>query len=157
MPAYVDAAYVKLVGSMPAEDIDDLEIRYPGLFDQLALAVSRTFDARLLKRYAAPFVDPPETLKWHVAHVVAAALWQKRGYNPGSAQDQIIETNRVEALAWLKDAADSKEGLVELPRREDQPGVSGISRGGPLFYSEASPYAWLDDELARARVEDRNR
>lgn len=155
--AYVDKDYVKLVGSMPPADVDAVDALYPGTFDALAESVSRTFDARLAKRYAAPFEDPPETLRWHVAQCVAAALWQKRGYNPGSAQDQIIQENKAEALAWLKEAADSSEGLVELPRREDEPKSDGVTRGGPLGYSEASPYVWTDDQADEGRTEDRQR
>jgi hypothetical protein len=151
---YVDIAYVKLVGSMPASDIDALEGLYPGTFDGMAEAVSRMFDARLAKRYAAPFAEPyPEALKWNVAHVVVASLWQKRGYNPGSAQDEIIQTNRTEALAWLKEAADSKEGLIELPLREDTT-ADGVVKGGPLGYHEASPYVWTDRQREDGRMDD---
>lgn len=144
MAAYVDVDFVKLVGSMPAADIDALEALYPGTFAGIAESVSRLFDARLFKRYAAPFALPyPEALRWNVAHVVVAALWQKRGYNPGSAQDQIVQDNKAEALAWLKEAADSKDGLVELPLRANTT-AEGVSKAAPLAYSEASPYTWTD-------------
>ena len=153
--AYVDIGYVKLVGSMPASDIDALEALYPGTFDGVAAAVSRVFDARLAKRYAAPFASPyPEALRWNVAQVVVAALWQKRGYNPGSAQDEIIQKNKDDAFAWVKEAADSKDGLVELPLRENLPTGSGVERGGPLGYSEQSPYTWTDLQLKGSRAED---
>jgi hypothetical protein len=157
MSAYVDIDFVKLVGSMPAADIDALEALMPGTFVGIAESVSRVFDARLFKRYAVPFEDGkvPESIKWHVAHVVLAALWQKRGYNPGSAQDEIIQTNKNDAFAWLKEAADSKDGLVELPKRADAPGLEGVSRGGPRAYSEQSPYAWTDAQAEIGRIEDR--
>ncbi|MBX3218914.1 MAG: DUF1320 family protein [Labilithrix sp.] len=155
MPAYVDIDYVKLVGSMPASDVDALEALYPGTVNGVAEAVSRMFDARLAKRYAAPFSSPyPEALRWNVAQVVAAVLWQKRGYNPGSAQDAIIQENKADALAWLKEAADSEKGLVELPLREDKR-VEGVSRGGPLGYSETSPYVWTDHQRDGGRADDR--
>lgn len=154
MPGYVDAAYVKLVSSMPGEDVDALEVLYPGVVDAIALSVSRMFDSRLAKRYAAPFEAPyPEALKWNVAAVVAAALWKKRGYNPGSAQDTLIQTDKEEALAWLKEAADSKDGLVELPLREDKPRTEGVTKAFPLSYSEASPYTWTDRQRDAARDE----
>lgn len=152
--AYVDVDYVKAVGSMPAADIDALEALYPGTFDTVATAVSRLFDGSLCKRYSAPFSTPfPEALKWNVAQVVVATLWQKRGYNPGSAQDEIIQQNKADALAWLKEAANAKDGLVELPLREDTT-AEGVSKPGPLGYSEVSPYAWTDIQREDGRAED---
>lgn len=144
-PVYVDLDYVKLVASMPAADVDALNDLFPGKFTAIATSVSAIFEARLHKRYATPFESPfPEALRWHVAQVVAAELWRMRGYNPGHPLDATIEDRRKEALDWLKEAVDSKDGLVELPKRADQAGTSAIDRGGPRGYSEASPYAWLD-------------
>lgn len=155
MSAYVDMPYVKLVGSMPAADIDALEGLTPGTFVAVAEAVSRMFDGRLWKRYAAPFASPyPEALRWNVAHVVVAALWQKRGYNPGSAQDAIVEKNKADALAWLQEAADSKDGLIELPLR-DNTTAEGVKRGGPRAVHEASPYRWTDVQAEDGRTDDR--
>ena len=154
MTAYVDADYVKLVGSMPPADVDALEALYPGVVDGVATSVSRMFDARLTKRYAAPFAEPvPEALKWNVAHVVVAALWQKRGYNPGSAQDAIVQQNKADALAWLKEAADSKDGLVELPLKEGE--GEAVTKAAPLGYSEASPYRWTDVQRDAGLADDR--
>jgi phage gp36-like protein len=154
--AYVDIDFVKVVGSMPPEDVDAVVGLYPDLFDALAKSVSAIFDARLAKRYAAPFQTPyPEALRWHVAQVVVAALWQKRGYNPGSAQDQIIQQNKAEALEWLKEAADGKDGLIDLPLRSNTD-ASGISRGGPRAYHEQSPYTWTDLQRADGRREDKS-
>jgi len=127
--AYVDIEYVKLVGTMPAHDIDALEALTPGTFSAIATSVSRIFDARLFKRYKTPFDEPvPEVVRWHVAHVVVAALWKKRGFNPGSEQ----------------------EGLVELPIREAAPDASGVVRGGPIADSEATPYEWVDKQAEAA-------
>jgi hypothetical protein len=149
--AYVDIEYVKLVGTMPAHDIDALEALTPGTFSAIASSVSRIFDARLFKRYKTPFVEPvPEVVRWHVAHVVVAALWKKRGFNPGSEQDALIERAKDEALAWLKEAADSKEGLVELPIREATPDATGVVKGGPIADSEATPYEWVDKQSEAA-------
>lgn len=153
--AYVDIAYVKLVGSMPAADIDAVEALYPGTFEGLAESVCRTFDARLQKRYATPFLAPyPEALRFAVAQVLVYLLFMKRGFNPSSEQDGLVQSNRDEALTWLKEAADSKEGLVELPLREDLKATEGITRGGPLVYHEASPYKWTDTQRDDGRTED---
>lgn len=158
MPAYVDLAYVKAIGSMPAADIDLVESLYPTTFDTLALAISRLFDARLGKRYGAPWDagDVPEVVKLHVAHVVVYFLWKKRGFNPGSAQDELVVADKDAAEAWLKEAADSKDGLIELPLKESTPKVEGVSRGGPLSYTETSPYVWTDRQVEDGRTDDRS-
>lgn len=146
MSQYVTLPYVKLVGVMPSEDLDELELRNPGIFDETAKGVSGAFDSRLRKRYAAPFAEPyPDSLKWHVAQVVAARLFLRRGYNPSSEQDAQIKGAHDEALAWLKAAADSKDGDVELPMRQADPlGAAAVDSGGVLAYSEASPYTARD-------------
>ena len=146
MSQYVTKAETKLLGSMPSEDIDALDTLYTGLHDATATAVSGMFDARLIKRYAAPFAAPyPDSLKQMVAQWVAYRLFIKRGFNPSSAQDAAIRQDYEDAQAWLKEAADSKDGLVELPTRQATPsGSSAVDSGGPLGYSEASPYAWMD-------------
>lgn len=156
MNAYVDIDFVKLVGSLPAEDIDLLEEKYPGLFDKLSKSVSRYFDSRLTKRYDVEdmHADPPEGLKWEVAHYILFFLWKKRGFNPGSAQDQLIIEDKKHADDWLKEAADSKDGLIELPKKEADGGAGGITRGGPLGYSETSPYVWMDRQEEDGRNED---
>lgn len=160
---YVTIDYVKIVGSMPAADVDALEALYPGTFVGVVTAVSAMFDARLAKRYAVPFGgDPfepaqvPEAIKWHVAAVVVYTLWKKRGFNPSSDQDALIEKDRDEALAWLKEAADSKDGLVELPLRADS-NTSGIIGAKPISAHQASPYAWTDEQAYEGRIEDRYR
>jgi phage gp36-like protein len=154
MAGYVDIEYVKLVGSMPAADVDQLDTLYAGTVAGVSEAVSRMFDARLAKRYAAPFATPyPEALKWHVAQVVVYTLWQKRGFNPSSEMDSLITKNRDEALAWLKEAADAKDGLIELPLRQDTT-AEGVSKGAPLSYHEQSPYKWTDLQAEEARFED---
>lgn len=151
-PVYVDLDYVKLVGSMPPADVDAVNALYPGKFVAIATALSAMAEARLHKRYATPFQEPfPEALRWHVAQLVVAELWRMRGYNPGHELDRTIEERRKEALDWLKEAADSKEGLVELPKRADQAGTSAIDRGGPLCESEPSPYDWIDAQAEAIR------
>jgi len=56
------------------------------------------------------------------------------------------------AVAELKEAADSKDGLFDLPLRADTT-ATGVSKGGPRGYSEASPYTNLDRQRARRRNE----
>lgn len=151
-PVYVDLDYVKLVGSMPPADVTAVDGLFPGKFTAIATAVSAMFEARLHKRYATPFLPPfPEALRWHVAQVVAAELWRMRGYNPGHPLDQTIEDRRKEALEWVKEAADAKDGLVELPKRADLAGSSAVDKGGPLGYTEQDPYTWTDRQVEAVR------
>ena len=152
MAAYVDRDYVGLIGAMSPTDIEELETSVPGAFDAIALAVSRMFDARLSKRYQTPFDPVPEALKYHVTQVVVFELFKKRGFNPSSEQDATISDARKESLEWLKEAADSKDGLVDLPIRETPtPDVSAILQAGPLGTSDDSPYSWIDVQAERMR------
>lgn len=152
--AYVDLGYVQNVGTVPTQILAAFDEANPGSFAAIAESVSRMFDARLHKRYNTPFAEPyPEAIRFHVAQVVSYQVWIKVGYNPGSAQDEGIKTARDDALAWLKDAADSQDGTVELPVRETPAtgDASAISRSRPLSYNEASPYVWTRIQASRAR------
>jgi phage gp36-like protein len=150
---YVTIQDVKDLGTLPAEDIDQLEVLYLGITLRVATKVSARFDSKLAKRYAAPFQEPyPDALIDQVARVVAYRLTLKRGFNPSSEQDQLIKEEKDEALAWLNEAADSKDGMVELPiRQTTPPDVAAVSAGGPLGYSEASPYTWTELQLEAVR------
>jgi hypothetical protein len=109
--------------------------------------------SRLTKRYATPFADPVPSIviSWLVG-LVTADLFAKRGFNPGSAQDEEAILGRAQrARDEIKEAADSKDGLFDLPIREDLPGTSAITRGGPLAYSEASAYTWIDVQAEAVR------
>lgn len=148
MSQYTSIDDVKQLGSMPAEDIDELEALYPDITDRTATAVSGLFDARLRKRYAVPFRTPyPTSLQMAVAAWVAYRLWLKRGFNPSTAHGSAIERDYEDAKEWLREAADSQNGLVELPLREEELGPGAVSAGGPLGYSEASPYDWTDRQI----------
>lgn len=143
MAGYCSIQELKLLGTMPAADIDALESAYPGMVQATIDAVSGQFDSRLAKRYAAPFASPyPQALVFNVVRLVAYRLWMKRGFNPNGIMDQALAKDAEQAEAWLKEAADSKDGLVELPSRQTALGTSAVSAGGPLGYSEHSPYTW---------------
>ncbi len=157
MSHYCTTDEVKDLGSMPAEDIDQLEVQYPGITGRLVVAVSSMFDAKLRKRYATPFTDVPQVVKLMVAQVVCFRLWMKRGYNPSGQLDAAIAKDSTDALAWLDSAADSQTGLIELPLREDAAGLGargGVAAGGPLGSSQASPYAWTSDQRRDGGAED---
>ncbi|MCC6557187.1 MAG: DUF1320 family protein [Polyangiaceae bacterium] len=153
MSCYITIQDVKDLGTLPAEDIDDLEVRYPGLTLRIGTKISAHFDSKLAKRYATPFQQPyPDAIIDQVARVVAYRLTLKRGFNPSSEQDQLIKEEKDEALAWLSETADAQNGKVELPiRQATPPDVAAVNAGGPLGYSEASPYTWMDIQLEDVR------
>ena len=107
---------------------------------------------RLSKRYAVPFASPvPTILKGWCTALVTLDLYSKLGFNPSSKQDdEAIVQAAQRAREEIKEAADSKDGLFELPLRADT-NERGISRGGPLAYSEASPYEWTDVQAEAVR------
>jgi hypothetical protein len=100
---------------------------------------------RLRKRYAIPFEAPvpPIVVRWLVRMVTATA-YDRRGWNPSGLENERISKAADDARAELKEAADSKDGLFDLPVRADHPASSGVVMGGPLSYSETSPYVWAD-------------
>lgn len=111
-----------------------LEARSDARFNQIM--------ARLRKRYdvAVMSANPPETVKlWWVALLTKDA-YAARGFDPSAKDDEesILGAAR-EAEEAIKEAADSEKGLYELPLLQTLT-TSGVSRGAPLAYSEASPY-----------------
>ncbi len=152
--AYLDVAGFTLRTVMPIEDVDMLESTQSGFLDARLEVGTSLINARLAKRYAVPLADPvPEiVLGWLVALVTPKA-YAKRGWNPSDAQSEQILADMTEALEQMKEAADSEIGLYELPLRADLE-TSGVSKGGPLGYSETSPYRWTDLEAEAGRSDD---
>jgi hypothetical protein len=102
--------------------------------------------ARLRKRYAVPFTAPyPEVARGWIADLVTPLVYRRKGVDPSDEQiasaDALAQTARDE----IKEAADSAEGLFDLPIRQDSID-SGLSTavGGPLSYSEPDAYKWTD-------------
>lgn len=148
---YLDVIAFKARTIMPSEDVDLLEEKAPGyLASRLALASSR-MNAQLRKRYAVPFLAPvPEIVLGWLTSIVTPEAYRKRGWNPSDEQSAEIEQDRKDALDEIKQAADSENGLFDLPLRDDVDG-SGVVRGGPVAYSEPSPYDWLDVQAEAIR------
>mgnify|MGYP006346647153 CR=1 FL=1 len=157
-PAWLTLSEFKLRSVMPPEDVDRLDDQYPGFLAQTIASEQARIESRLRKRYAIPFALPfPETaIGWLVAAVTLAA-YQRRGWNPSSEENQLIVKADETARAELKEAADSNEGLYDLPLRENAVEGSGIAKGGPYGYSEASPYVWTDCQRTTAWDEDGRR
>lgn len=157
MAAYLTVTTFKLHSEMPSVYVDQLEVAEPGFLDAQLARTSRDVDARLAKRYAVPFVSPvAEVVLGWVARIVTPRVWRKRGVD---AQDaDFVEVQRDADAAWaeVREAADSQDGLFDLPLRADTT-ASGIVKGAPRSYTEGSPYVWTDEQGRTGHEEDRNR
>lgn len=154
MAAYLDLAGFKDLSVMAGESVDELETVSPGWVDAQLEAASRAIDARLAKRYEAPFAEPyPIAIKSWLARVVTVRALLRRGVDANDEQFTTIKEDAAAAWEEIKEAANSAEGLYELPLREDTT-ASGVSKGGPYGYSEQSPYVWTDRQVATGREED---
>lgn len=161
MPSPITVAAFKTRTIMPGADVDQLELVEPGYLLQTLGDRWDWILARLRKRYdvAAMQADPPATaIRW-LADMATFFAYSKRGWNPGSEQDkESISAAKTSAEAEVKEAADSKDGLFELPLLAGSAPTtgSGVSRGGPLGYTETSPYVWSDQQACTGRSEDMN-
>ncbi len=154
--AYLDKAAFAILTVMPAESVDAIEVVAPGWIDAQLEYWSKQIDSRLSKRYATPFAAPyPEAVTGWLARIVTVRCFLKRGVDPSDMQFDEYKADAAAAMEEIKEAADSNEGLFDLPLRADTT-ASGISRGGPFGYSEASPYVWTDGQAETGRNEDRN-
>lgn len=102
--------------------------------------------------YSASTPVPEIALGWLVS-LVNVDFWKRRGANPQDPTFQDALDARTEALAEVKEAADSKDGLFDLPTN-DAVGDSAIVHGGPLSYTEASPFVAADMQERQGVLED---
>ena len=115
-------------------------------------------NARLRKRYAAPFADPvPPIVKRWVKYLVIVDCYDKRGCDPSdqTIQRYVDNRDRPRLTEIKRSRADSVDGLFDLPLRADTT-ATGVSKGGPLVYSEQSPYVWTSRQARAGRENDRN-
>jgi hypothetical protein len=154
MASYLTVTEFKLRSIMPQADVDALELREPGFLAETIADWSEEIDARLRKRYVAPFSSPyPRTIIRWLVKLVTRDAYEKRGLDPSSASDEKAIYGAAEtAEAELKEAADSEKGLFDLPLRADD-STSGVVNGGPLGYTEQSPYTWATLQK-RAAIEE---
>jgi len=144
---YLTTAAFRDETTMPPGDVDGIEALAAGWVQRRLDRWSSFMDDRLRKRYAVPFDSdsPPATVVRWLTDLVTFDCYRRRGFNPTSEQDRAaILDPMTTALEQIKEAADSETGLFDLPLRADKPETSGIARGGPLSYAEASPYTWMD-------------
>lgn len=156
--AYLAASDFKARTLMPAGDVDAITAQDAEYLSNRLEMRSRWIDSRLAKRYAAPFdeADPPTAVVLWLVDLVTLDMFLRRGFNPESAQDKLIVDMAEQAKADIKEAADSKDGLFELPLKQSDPAACGVSKGGPLGQSQASPWTWTDVQSDAAHDEDSN-
>ena len=154
MASYLSVEQFRTESLMPGVQVDALEQEHPGFLLAKLTRRSGAIDARLRKRYAAPFADPvpDKVIEWLLAGVTLAA-YLKLGVDPLDAQIADIKAAAQLADEELQEAADSEKGLFDLPLRADT-ADTGISKGAPLGYSEQSPYVHTDMQRSTARSED---
>ena len=101
--------------------------------------------------YASDTCVPRAILRWLVA-LVTVDLYDRRGRNGNAPALVTVQANYDQALAELKEAADSKEGLFDLPVSEDLD--SAVTTGGVLSHADASPYVAMYEGDRRGMNED---
>jgi hypothetical protein len=155
--SYLTTTTFKTLTVMPGAFVDAIEAVSPGWTQAQLDSESARIDARLGKRYAVPFAAPtPVVVQGWLAKIVTVSAYMKRGFDPSDVQGVEYVKQRDEAVAEIKEAADSNTGLFDLPLRADT-NQTGISRGFPRAYSEASPYVWSDQQGDRGPLEDSGR
>lgn len=155
--SYLDKDAFAALSTIPAEFLDAIEDVAPGWIDAQLVSWSRQIDARLAKRYAVPFAEPaPDIVTAWLARIVTLQCYMKRGVDPSDIDMDFLRADYQRALDEIKEAADAQFGLFDLPLRADTT-KSGISKGGPFAYTEASPYAWTDEQGRVGRGEDSRR
>lgn len=154
---YLTLATFRARTLMSVAEVDYVETDSPGFtLTRITIAASYVH-ARLRKRYgkSLPFGDPaPEAVLGWITALVTYDVLRKRGANPADPGVDAFKADMQKALDEIKEAADSKDGLFDLPSPEE--GASNVTTGGPLGYSETSPYVWATKERLYGMWEDRN-
>jgi hypothetical protein len=142
---------------MPTASVQALETDRPGF---IAKRLDFWWDwicAKLRKRYdvEAMSTDPPLTAQQWLVDLVTKVAYDARGYDPSAKADETAIVKAFEdAKLEIKEAADSKDGLTELPLLAADTATDGVSKGGPLGSSEQSPYVWTTRQRDAGRDED---
>ena len=156
MASYLTTAEFKTRTLIPGEFVDAIEAVDAGWTLIQLEEASAWIDSRLRKRYAAPFSSPypVQVLSW-LARVVTVRCLLKGGVAATDEQYLSIQQDAADAKAEITEAATSDAGLFDLPLRSDTT-ATGIAKGGPLSYSEQSPYVWASMQRRTGREEDSN-
>lgn len=132
----------KTAARIPASWVDEVEAVSSGFTAKRIELHSARLDGRLRKRYAAPFTAgnvPIIVLDW-LTSLVTADVLVRRGVNPTDEEMAFHFEAAKQADAESLEAANAMTGLYDIPLRSDGTTGTGIAIGGPLSYSEQSPY-----------------
>lgn len=102
-------------------------------------------------QYSAAPPVPEAVLRW-LTTLVTDDAYRKRGRNPQDPSQVDLKEDVTRVYDELREAADSNTGLFDLPVSEDLD--TAIVTGGPLGYTETSPYAWMDIQRDAGRAND---
>lgn len=152
---YVDLPTFTTLATIPRADVQRFEADNPGFIAARSALHQAWIDARLKKRYVVPFdFDEPPTIvvMWLVA-LLTLDVFERRGYNPSTAEIQPMRDAATRALDEVREAADAEKGLFDLPLLADA-SASGVTAGGPLAYTETSPYVFTDQQAEQGSRED---
>ena len=101
--------------------------------------------------YIAPTPVPTAILGW-IVDLLNLDILRARGFNPNDPQPQLLIEDAKRALEEVAQAANSKDGLFNLPVVDE--GADATCVGGPLWYTEQSPYVGADQQERAGIPED---
>jgi phage gp36-like protein len=154
MPQYMTVSEFRERTRVPPEFIDELEARSPGFIDANLSDHSAYVDALLGKRYVVPFTSPfPIAVRRWLTALTSLDVWLRRGVAATDLEMEIFRAQYDATVLELKEAANSRDGLFELPLRENTD-ATGISKQYPKSYTENSPFVWKRVQVGAGRQQD---
>jgi len=117
----------------------ELDAKWPGKLQALCSAASGWVDSRIGKRYVRPVPNPPDIIRKLTAWLVEPEAFMALGIRPSDEQWTLVEKHFEFVHEQLKEIADAKDGLYDLPLSANDDS-SGIVAPVTLGYSEQSPY-----------------
>ena len=159
MSSYLDITKLKNLVLIPSSYVDEVELGAPGYVQGQLDYWARWIDSKLAKRYVVPFAAhdatpaTPVAVQGWLARLIAPRLMLKRGVDQNDLQFETILEDARDAKTEIDEASDAVDGLYDLPLLSTA-SSGGITKGGPLGYSETSPYVWADSQAEVGRFED---